>query len=345
MKILPYRPFCFLGGSVLFLVFLFFIPGCGGDAAADPFFGFALDGYPIQRERLDELENKTGIRPSMIVFFMQWPPSGSLAAAAFPRETIDAIQGHGAIPCLTWEPMYRVGEEEVAVDHQDILNGRYDRYLEIFAEGVKETGRPIIIRFAHEMNLERYHWGTPKGEYGPGSPEIYKRMFRYVVEFFREKGAGNALFAFSPNAESIPGPSTGTGHDWNTISSYYPGDRYVDILGIDGYNWGTTQKKETHGWESSWKSFGEIFKPALGELRALSREKPVVIFETASVANGGDRREWIRDALDMARSWGIAGINWFQVEKENDWRASAQDLSPVGSITIHPNPLMKVPDR
>ena len=57
-------------------------------------------------------------------------------------------------------------------------------------------GKPVIIRFAHEMNLNEYHWGTLEAEYGQKSPEIYIKMFRYVVQFFKDEKVDNVLWAF-----------------------------------------------------------------------------------------------------------------------------------------------------
>jgi hypothetical protein len=325
------------------ILFLFLIaaviisaPSCGASGTGPSMWGFALDGYPITREKLKDIEGATGLASDMIVFFLQWPSVEDPSDREFPRESLEAITAAGALPCITWEPMYIRDGKEVAISYKDILDGRYDDYITWFAEQARSWKKPLLIRFAHEMNLKRYHWGTAEDEYGPESPAVYRKIYRHVVEIFRKCGAGNILWVFCPNAESVPNETHYASASWNVLSAYYPGDSYIDILGIDGYNWGTTRKKGIHGWESRWKSFREIFEAPVRELRAVSpaaRSKPLVVFETATVSTGGDKNEWIRDALSAAGKLGIDGIVWFQFHKEVDWRIeSGSDGSHVPAV-------------
>ncbi len=288
--------------------------------------GFALDGYPVTKGRLSEVGSATGLKPDLVVFFLQWPQPRSSSLPEFPLGSLDAIWKSGAIPCVTWEPMYHKNGKETTVYYKQLLHGDYDHYISQFALQARSWGKPLLVRFAHEMNIKRYHWGTPENEYGPESPDIYKKMYRHVVDLFRQAGAHNVLWVFCPNAESVPNISSDPSYYWNVIPSYYPGDSYVDIIGIDGYNWGTTQTRDKHGWDSSWKSFREIFETAYRQLRALVPEggqKPFIVFETATVSQGGDRTQWIREALEVSRQWGIKGIVWFQSDKELDWRINS----------------------
>ena len=287
------------------------------------FFGVALDGYPIAEERLKNMHNDIGLSFGIVVFFLQWPSMTCQRSIRFPGESLDAIWNRGAIPCLTWEPMYYSEGHEVMVTCQDILNGAYDYYLMEFAKQSAAWKRPFLIRFAHEMNIERYHWGTKKEGYGPESPRIYSRMFRYVVTIFQKAGAQNVLWVFCPNSESVPNASYDPSASWNRIEDYYPGDKYVDVLGIDGYNWGTTQTRTKNGWDSQWKEFAAIFRPAWEKLRQLASNKPIFVFETASVNQGGDKGLWIKNAFKTARAWNLNGLVWFQVKKEYDWRINS----------------------
>ena len=295
--------------------------------------GFALDGYPVTTQKLVETKSETGLKPDIVVFFLQWPPSGNTDSGDFPRASLEAIWNSGAIPCVTWEPMYHQNGKEIMISYARLLSGQYDPYIKGFAERARLWGKPFMIRFAHEMNLKRYHWGTEETDYGPQSPGIYIQMFRYVVTLFKKAGAYNVIWVFCPNAESVPNTSHDPSASWNLLSNYYPGDDYVDILGVDGYNWGTTQKKERHGWESRWKTFREIFEPACRELVAHAPSKPLIVFETATVGYGGNKTEWIQDAIDVSGSLGIQGIVWFQSNKELDWRINSNgDKSYVSFI-------------
>ncbi len=310
----------------VFLAFAFIltIMPCACLQAEPPLlWGFAIDGHPVTDQKLTSVETETMLRPDIVVFFLQWPSPADASSQNFPLESLEAIWNRGALPCITWEPMYHKDGKETMISHSQLLGGHYDQYITRFAEKAKLWNKPFMIRFGHEMNIKRYHWGTQEDGYGPQSPAIYRQMFRYVVELFRKTGAHNVLWVFCPNVESLPNTSYDPSASWNTLSNYYPGDDYVDILGLDGYNWGNTQTKDKNGWESSWKSFREIFAPACGELMKLGHErpgKPVIVFETACVGHGGNKMEWIRDALSVSRQLGIQGIVWFQSKKELDWR-------------------------
>lgn len=306
---------------------------CDSRQERTPLFGFALEGYPITEDQIRSVLCETGIPPDIVLFYLQWQdPDG--------RETqlgpcLEAIWSMGAVACMTWEPMHIEGDREVVIDHQRIASGAYDAYLADVAATIKAFGNPVLIRFAHEMNLKRYHWGTNEADYGPKSPEIYRRLFQYVVTFFRKADVRNACWVFCPNAESLPNRTMDPRAGWNNIASYYPGDNWVDMIGVDGYNWGNTQSVEKNGWKSSWRSFENLFEHPLRELRALSAEKPLLVFETSCAASGGDKGIWIREALQTIQAQGIQGIVWFQMNKEIDWRLqngiSSQELARLRS--------------
>ncbi|OPY72945.1 MAG: Endoglucanase H precursor [Syntrophorhabdus sp. PtaU1.Bin058] len=295
--------------------------------------GFALDGNPVTEQKLKAMEQESGLRADIIVFFIQWPSLANISRTDFPLESLEAIWDSGAIPCITWEPMYYQDGKEIMIPYAQLMNGKYDQYIKGFAEKARAWGKPFLIRFAHEMNIKRYHWGTEENEYGPRSPDVYKKIFRYVVASFRKTGTHNVLWVFCPNSESVPNTSYNPSASWNILSNYYPGDEYVDILGVDGYNWGTTQTKEKHGWDSRWKTFGEIFERPCMELHAVAPLKPLIVFETASVNSGGSKTEWIYNAVGTSGRLGIQGIVWFQSNKEVDWRINSNgDRSYVSFI-------------
>jgi hypothetical protein len=288
-----------------------------GGAASAPVWGVAVEGNPVTTAQLAAAA-ADGLRPALVVFFQQWPEQP--AAGAFPRASVDAIAAAGATPVISWEPMFyrRADNAETMVEAEAILRGDYDAYLAAFAREAAAWGRPLLIRFAHEMNLARYHWGGPPAAYGPASPARYQAMWRHVVEVFRRSGAANVRWAFVPNCEPVPGPSAGA--PWNTARAYYPGDAYVDVLGMDGYNWGDTQTPERHGWRSAWRGFADTFRAMRDELRAIAPDKPLYVFETASAPTGGDKAAWIAELASTAQTWGLAGVVWFEVSKEVDWR-------------------------
>lgn len=282
-------------------------------------FGIAIDGDPSSKT-ISAFKDSTGIAPRFVVVFQSWPS----APAAFqsPRPAIDSIRATGAVPVLTWEPWDTSrGPEPSVIPAADIFDGKWDAYIDRWLGELKASGTEVWVRFAHEMNTTRYHWGVADAaRFGPDAPFLYRRMFRHVVGRARTLGAHNIKWVFCPNSESVPNPRWTQGASWNRASRYYPGDEYVDILGMDGYNWGDTIR--TADWKSSWQSFEQIFAPLRSELLDTAKDRPLFVFETACANTGGDKNLWIRAALETARAWHLAGISWFDVNKDTDWRLS-----------------------
>jgi len=87
--------------------------------------------------------------------------------------------------------------------------------LRNIARQLREAEIPIFLRFAGEMNGDWVPW--------TGNPELYKEKFRLVARVMREE---------APNVAMVWAPA------WfplNTMDAYYPGDEYVDWVGISAY--------------------------------------------------------------------------------------------------------------
>ena len=88
---------------------------------------------------------------------------------------------------------------------------------------------PVIFRPWHEMTGSWDWWGQKYS-----TPEQYIAAWRYMVDYLRnEKGVHNMLFAFAP--------SQVTDHP-NGGFDRYPGDDYVDVVGVDRYDTDETEK-------------------------------------------------------------------------------------------------------
>ncbi|TDO71470.1 mannan endo-1,4-beta-mannosidase [Flavobacterium chryseum] len=81
---------------------------------------------------------------------------------------------------------------------------------------------PIIFRPFHEFDGSWFWWGA-----NFCTPEEYKTAYQFTVDYLKNtKGVHNILYAFSPD------------NSYSTTETYlsrYPGDKYVDVLGMDNY--------------------------------------------------------------------------------------------------------------
>ena len=97
---------------------------------------------------------------------------------------------------------------------------RWFKSLDAVAAGLQElqaAGVVVIWRPLHEMNGGWFWWGAQE-------PADYIAVWRQMFDYFtRDKKLHNLIWAFGPN------------HGQRRAVSYYPGDRYVDLTGLDAY--------------------------------------------------------------------------------------------------------------
>jgi hypothetical protein len=243
----------------------------------------SLGAYIGWKDRTGSLRRYTrivGSRPVIVASYEQWrfPP--------FERRKLAPIWRSGSVPMITWEPWTYKGKP---FPLRRIAAGRYDPYVRTAARAAARWGHPIMLRFAHEMNGSWYPWGR-----GHVTPGVYKAAWRHLVEIFRANGATNVKWVWTPNVD-VNGRFP--------FRSFYPGDLWVDWVGLDGYNWGGG-----HGWR--W--FGQVFDRSYRELARIS-SRPMVIAETGSSEKGGSKARWVRRALgrELPRMNRIRALVWF----------------------------------
>ena len=108
-------------------------------------------------------------------------------------------------------------------DVADFFNGLVDE-----ATGEKI---PVILRYPHEMDGDWFWWGR-----NWCTVDEFRRLCRMEADFLREKCPGQIIFAYTPDRTWSEFGSEGD--EGNTFLAYYPGDRYVDIIGLDDYSIG-----------------------------------------------------------------------------------------------------------
>ncbi|WP_373056520.1 glycoside hydrolase family 26 protein [Zunongwangia sp. H14] len=108
--------------------------------------------------------------------------------------------------------------------NHEYYKGKLDKIAEVANNLTGEDGNliPFIFRPFHEFEKDFFWWGAAWS-----TPEEFKSVWRFTVDYLRdEKGVHNILYAFAPD------------NSYTTKSGYlerYPGDEYVDILGMDNY--------------------------------------------------------------------------------------------------------------
>jgi beta-mannanase len=239
----------------------------------------------------------------LIHIYIAW---GSKQEEKFPRIQVNAILEMGSLPVITWEPWLtdfdakeypnlRKPEERDKGGLADIASGVYDTYLLQWANEAKKVRNLIILRVGHEMNDPyRYPWGPQNN-----NASDFVAAWRHIRNIFQAVGATNVIWLWSPH------PAYG----W--FDAYYPGDKYVDYVGVGALNYGTVAS-----W-SQWWTFDEIFGKSYGDL--MKYGKPIMITEFGSLSVGGDRSRWFSEALKTL-PWkypGIKSIVFFHYSYDN----------------------------
>lgn len=271
-----------------------------------PLAGAWLGTWPSDdNDAVERFERKTGVRLDLVDVYLDWfTPIDNVT------HTLRHIGKQGALPVLTWEAQ--------TLTTQDILSGKkvlplrdgrrmpLNDYLSEFADGVCETAilnhQPILVRVLHEMNGDWFAWGIAYERDGdrPNTDDSYKRAWVKIHDAFDDRCGDNVLFVWAINHHSV---GAGT-----SFMGTYPGDAYVDFVGIDGYNWGTRAP-----W--GWQDFATLFQAGLCTLES-ETSKPILIAEVGSSESGGDKAAWIEDMLDSIRSRErVMGFVWLNHEK------------------------------
>jgi len=250
------------------------------------------DGHRWDRAGVTALERRIG-RPLAIDHrFKHWTDP-------FPSTADGWDHAHGRIPMITWEP------DTTTLDA--IASGADDALLRTRAAAVARDGRPLLLRFAHEMNADWYPWDGARAA-APGTHDgaaRYVAAWRHVHAVFAAAGATNVRWVWSPNHRSIPATA------WNDARRYYPGDDVVDWVGIDGYDRVASRPV----------AFATLFGPLASEFAG---RKPVMVAETATDGSNPARAaRWIdaaRRAIDGSAP-AVAAVVWFDTAKQgHDWR-------------------------
>jgi hypothetical protein len=268
-----------------------------------------LGGFPGESDDLSvarALDRWLGGRLGAVTTFVaaDVPPT---RRHAFVHEYLTAAWEAGFLPVVTWEPFGVGGADASPVT--TIADGGattlLDDWASTLADWVDATPRrELVVRPAHEMNGSWYPWSSGAGV----DPRDYRRMWRRLHRVFTDAGLGGerVRWLWSPNAEPV-----------EDLLAWYPGDAYVDWVGVDGYNFGGS-----HPW-STWRDPAAVFEPAFEQLAGVGA--PLAVPEVGCSSVHGDERRpdlkaaWIADAFDLFDAWDVRLVSWFDATKETDW--------------------------
>lgn len=210
-----------------------------------------------------------------------------------PIEEINNATKQGKIVQLSPQTMSTAPNQ---IDIYEILDGKYDEYLTEYARDIKSLETPILFRINNEMNGD---WCGYSAYHFCKDAELYRESWRYIYNIFENNGVDNVLWVWNPNHKSFPDFS------WNNAFMYYPGDEFVDIVGLTAYNTGDYYQGE------KWTSFDELYLDYYKEYNRIF-EKPLMITEFGSSIFGGNKVKWVEDMFKSLENYpGIKVAVWW----------------------------------
>jgi len=259
------------------------------------YFGLSTPQAPWSDSEIDGIADKAGVRPDLLEYFVNWTEDFR------PQAVVKSYQ-QGAVPAITWEPwaglQHGTSQRDYAL--QRIIDGHFDGYITRFATAVRDQKWPIVLRFGHEMNGDWYPWSESKSGNHKGQ---YVKAWRHVHDIFTTVHADNVIWVWSPNIIR-PVPSV-------SLRPLYPGDKYVDWIGMVGY---AADEESTAT---------QTFQPTIDRLRTFTHKK-ILITETGA-GPGTNQAPWTTDLFRWLRGRDdVVGFVWFEYNKEStgtkDWR-------------------------
>lgn len=235
----------------------------------------------------------------------------------------------------------------------EVRHGIYDKEYALFFEDMKKLNIKVIFRTMHEMNGGRYSRSS--------HPDDFQIAWRHVWKLARKTydlQSDKLLFSLSFNSQDLP-----TIDERPTQESpirfcsqreidhqgrcprkadYYPGDKYVDLIGVTLYNrWRSRPDK----W-SKWKTPSQLRAEDDLGMSLLQRRKPIIIDELGTTAvnfkgkwsikkvqrsfirNTADKNKWLGERKSfLAENLAIRAIVYFNLDategqqKQVGWQA------------------------
>ncbi|KAL7747144.1 hypothetical protein RI367_007504 [Sorochytrium milnesiophthora] len=254
------------------------------------------------------------------------------AVVAAAQQSRDA----GAAFLLTVEPW------TTSLDAVD--GAMLDSLLALLRRLVRQLNVCVLLRFAHEMNGSWYPWGR--------KPLQYVRCFRRVATAVKQAmpqvvlvwsvngGVGypfSAPIRLTANSTDDARAMDTNGDGWidhkdDPYTPYWPGEEYVDWIGVDIYHFGDMDNACNA--VAGKKQFATLMTGSpfrLYDMFAKRYNKPFAITETGASYYPEDKTSRVSE-LDVKRSWWtqltdtrikatyplLAMVCWFEIAKRED---------------------------
>lgn len=305
------------------------------------YFGLYTAQSPFSFSEFNQVAADVNSQPNVSAYFQGWDKD-------FRPDAVQASWAKGDLPMMTWESQSSTASnndiDQPEYSLPNIIKGNFDSYLKKYADAIVANGQPMAIRLDQEMNSTWYPWSEDDGhgtQLNGNSPGDYVKMWQHVHDIFQQEGANNLVaWVWAPNRVNQLTSSHRT-DDYN--KSLYPGDDYVDFVGMSGY-----ERPVTDG-NTQDTTFSDTFSNTLQMLRDVAPGKKIFLAEVGAAevgpSGGSIKPAWISsffDALADPANSDIVGFDWFNLAVTtssngktitNDWRIDSTSKSTAAFAT------------
>lgn len=234
----------------------------------------------------------------------------------------DLARRQGRVLYVTWKPEKAVGTVSLTA----ITAGSFDTHINQFMAGMAAYPYRIVCRLAHEQNGNSYPWSTAYVGSNKGITNVsqYIAMWRYIVAKGRTQ-CPNVRWLFCANGDDVGSDS---------VEDYYPGSSYVDLIGVDAFNF-----------YDHWKTPFQTWEPMYTRLCDLHTTADFWIAETASKEDPAvptRKADWAAQMFAETRLPRITHVIYLDIPADYPWQfeTSAQSLAAFRAgyaASINPN--------
>jgi cellulose synthase (UDP-forming) len=240
------------------------------------------DGGSTAIDTVKAYQAKYKLHFDIVSFYIPW---GDDERCFVPEKAMQDVYKNSSVPMITWEPWENLfaqadtngqpyNEKHVFAN---IVKGRFDSYIHRVALQMKALRRPVFLRFAHEADNPFYPWSTTGGN----TPAQFKDAWKYVHDAFVKDNAYNVIWVWNP---------------WkpDAIANYFPGEDYVDWIGITALNYGIySPDKKSY-------TFEQLFYP-FHKQAVITSGLPVMIAEMGTLKQNGNQQKWLSNSIKVMK--------------------------------------------
>jgi len=287
----------------------------------------------VYKDSIIHFEAMAGKKLGWVYFSNNWlPEKGGIIFPSMEVEKIHALKRTPYIRMMA-RSKFEEGREDSLYNMDNFLNGMFDEDLKKWMRKASSYNFPLLVEFGTEMNGFWFPWngywnGGENTSFGnPGDfdgPEKFRKVYQKIINFSREEGAHNITWFFHVNVENDPV------NQWNKMKFYYPGDEYIDWIGVSVY--GSLEYMEP------WRDLKEILSDNWDEITHISTTgKPIAVLEWGICDNPnlGNKGQWITKAVHSFTSGAVYSK---EIKAISYWNEAWEDNSHLINLRIDSSP-------